>query len=161
ALSQKSYLRADAIVELAVKAGADAIHPGYGFLSERARFARLCRDAGATFIGPSPESIDAMGSQVEGRRLMIQAGVPVVAGGQDRLPDLESAAAFAEQIGYPMMLKTSAGGGGKGMRHVERAADLASAYRGARSEAGASFGDDSVYIKKFIVDPRHVEIQVI
>jgi len=158
--SRESYLRAEAIVELAVKVGADAIHPGYGFLSERAGFARLCRDAGVTFIGPSPESIDAMGSKVESRRLMIKAGVPVVPGGQDPLPDLESAAAFAEQIGYPVMIKASAGGGGKGMRHVERAADLASAYRAARSEAGASFGDDSVYIEKYIVDPRHVEIQV-
>jgi acetyl-CoA carboxylase biotin carboxylase subunit len=158
--SRESYLRAEAIVELAVKVGADAIHPGYGFLSERAGFARLCRDAGVTFIGPSPESIDAMGSKVESRRLMIKAGVPVVPGGQDPLPDLESAAAFAEQIGYPVMLKASAGGGGKGMRHVDHAADLAGAYRAARSEAGASFGDDSVYIEKFIVDPRHVEIQV-
>jgi len=158
--SRESYLRAEAIVELAVKVGADAIHPGYGFLSERAGFARLCRDAGVTFIGPSPESIDSMGSKVECRRLMIKAGVPVVPGGQDPLPDLEAATAFAEQIGYPVMIKASAGGGGKGMRHVEHAADLASAYRAARSEAAASFGDDSVYIEKFIVDPRHVEIQV-
>src|SRR5919106_1140706 len=114
--SRESYLRAEAIVELAVRVGADAIHPGYGFLSERAGFARLCRDAGVTFIGPSPEAIDAMGSKVESRRLMIQAGVPVVPGGQDPLPDLESAAAF---------------------------------------------GDDSVYLEKYIVNPRHVEIQVL
>ncbi len=158
--SRESYLRGEAIVELAVRVGADAIHPGYGFLSERAGFARLCRDAGVTFIGPSPEAIDAMGSKVECRRLMIAAGVPVVPGGQDPLPDLESAAAFAEKIGYPVMIKASAGGGGKGMRHVDAAEELASAYRAARSEAGASFGDDSVYMEKFIVDPRHVEIQV-
>ena len=158
--SRESYLRAEAIVELAARVGADAIHPGYGFLSERAGFARLCRDAGVTFIGPSPEAIDAMGSKVECRRLMIQAGVPVVPGGQDPLPDLETAAAFAEQIGYPVMIKASAGGGGKGMRRVDRAADLARSYRAARSEAGASFGDDSVYMERFIVDPRHVEIQV-
>jgi acetyl-CoA carboxylase biotin carboxylase subunit len=158
--SRESYLRAEAIVELAVQVGADAIHPGYGFLSERAGFARLCREAGVTFIGPSPESIDAMGSKVECRRLMIKAGVPVVPGGQDPLPDLASAAAFAEQIGYPVMLKASAGGGGKGMRQVAQASDLAGAYRAARSEAGASFGDDSVYLEKYIVNPRHVEIQV-
>ena len=159
--SRESYLRAGAIVELAQQIGADAIHPGYGFLSERAEFARLCRDAGVTFIGPSPEAIDAMGSKVECRRLMMAAGVPVVPGGKDPLPDLDAAAAFAEKIGYPIMLKASAGGGGKGMRRVDAPAGLASAYRAARSEAGASFGDDSVYMEKFIVDPRHVEIQVL
>ncbi|HJX27700.1 MAG TPA: acetyl-CoA carboxylase biotin carboxylase subunit, partial [Thermoanaerobaculia bacterium] len=121
---------------------------------------RACRDAGITFIGPTPEAIDAMGSKVESRRLMMDAGVPVVPGGRDPLPDLDSAAAFAEKIGYPVMLKASAGGGGKGMRRVDSAEGLASAYRSARSEAGASFGDDSVYMEKFIVDPRHVEIQV-
>ncbi len=159
--SRESYLRGAAIVELAREIGADAIHPGYGFLSERAEFARLCRDAGVTFIGPSPEAIDAMGSKVESRRLMIAAGVPVVPGGKDPLPDLDAAADFAETIGYPVMLKASAGGGGKGMRRVDGPADLASAYRAARSEAGASFGDDSVYMEKYIVNPRHVEIQVL
>jgi acetyl-CoA carboxylase, biotin carboxylase subunit len=159
--SRESYLRGEAIVELAVKIGADAIHPGYGFLSERAGFARLCRDAGITFIGPSPEAIDAMGSKVESRRLMIAAGVPVVPGGQDPLPDLEIAAAAAETIGYPVMLKAAAGGGGKGMRMVPSAAELPGAYRAARSEAAASFGDDSVYLEKLIENPRHVEIQVL
>jgi acetyl-CoA carboxylase biotin carboxylase subunit len=158
--SRESYLRAEAIVELAVKIGADAIHPGYGFLSERASFSRLCRDAGITFIGPSPEAIAAMGSKVESRRLMIDAGVPVVPGGRDPLPDLETAEAAAEAIGYPVMLKAAAGGGGKGMRRIDQAADFAAAYRGARSEAAASFGDDSVYLEKYIVNPRHVEIQV-
>jgi acetyl-CoA carboxylase biotin carboxylase subunit len=158
--SRESYLRAEAIVELAVAIGADAIHPGYGFLSERAGFARLCRDAGVTFIGPSPEAIDAMGSKVESRRLMMAAGVPVVPGGKDPLPDLESAAVAAEAIGYPVMLKAAAGGGGKGMRMIPSADELASSYRAARSEAAASFGDDSVYLEKYIVNPRHVEIQV-
>jgi acetyl-CoA carboxylase biotin carboxylase subunit len=158
--SRESYLRAEAIVELAVAIGADAIHPGYGFLSERAGFARLCRDAGVTFIGPSPEAIDAMGSKVESRRLMMAAGVPVVPGGKDPLPDLDSAAAAAEAIGYPVMLKAAAGGGGKGMRMIPSADELASSYRAARSEAAASFGDDSVYLEKYIVNPRHVEIQV-
>ncbi|MFL6197285.1 MAG: acetyl/propionyl/methylcrotonyl-CoA carboxylase subunit alpha [Thermoanaerobaculia bacterium] len=158
--SSESYLRAEAIVELAKEIGADAIHPGYGFLSERAGFARLCRDAGITFIGPSPEAIDAMGSKVESRRLMMAAGVPVVPGGKDPLPDLESATAAAEAIGYPVMLKAAAGGGGKGMRMIPSAAELPGSFRAARSEALASFGDDSVYLEKFIVNPRHVEIQV-
>jgi len=158
--SRESYLRGEAIVQLAQEIGADAIHPGYGFLSERAGFARLCCDAGITFIGPSPEAIDAMGSKVESRRLMIAAGVPVVPGGKDPLPDLDAAAAAAETIGYPVMLKAASGGGGKGMRRVAAAAELPGAYRAARSEAAASFGDDSVYMEKFIEDPRHVEIQV-
>ncbi len=158
--SRESYLRGEAIVELAREIGADAIHPGYGFLSERAGFSRLCRDAGVTFIGPSPEAIDAMGSKVESRRLMIAAGVPVVPGGKDPLPDLGAAAAAGEAIGYPVMLKAAAGGGGKGMRRIASAADLPGAYRAARSEAAASFGDDSVYMEKFIENPRHVEIQV-
>ncbi|HSS77062.1 MAG TPA: acetyl-CoA carboxylase biotin carboxylase subunit [Thermoanaerobaculia bacterium] len=158
--SRESYLRGEAIVQLAKEIGADAIHPGYGFLSERASFARLCRDAGIVFIGPSPEAIDAMGSKVESRRLMIAAGVPVVPGGKDPLPDLDSAAAAAEAIGYPVMLKAAAGGGGKGMRMIPSAAELAGSYRAARSEAAASFGDDTVYLEKLIVDPRHIEIQV-
>ncbi|MEA2599530.1 MAG: acetyl-CoA carboxylase, biotin carboxylase subunit [Acidobacteriota bacterium] len=158
--SRESYLRGEAIVQLAKEIGADAIHPGYGFLSERAGFARLCRDAGIVFIGPSPEAIDAMGSKVESRRLMMAAGVPVVPGGKDPLPELADAQAAAETIGYPVMLKAAAGGGGKGMRMIPSAAELASSYRAARSEAAASFGDDSVYVEKYIVEPRHVEIQV-
>ncbi|HWM93001.1 MAG TPA: acetyl-CoA carboxylase biotin carboxylase subunit [Thermoanaerobaculia bacterium] len=159
--SRESYLRAEAIVQLATEIGADAVHPGYGFLSERSGFSRLCREAGVTFIGPSPESIEAMGSKVESRRLMMDAGVPVVPGGRDPLPDLETAQAAAETIGYPVMLKAAAGGGGKGMRRIDSPADFPAAYRGARSEAGASFGDDSVYLEKYIVEPRHVEIQVL
>ena len=158
--SRESYLKTEAIVKLAVEIGADAIHPGYGFLSERAELSRLCRENGVTFIGPAPESIEAMGSKVESRRLMMDAGVPVVPGGRDPLPDLETALAAAEKIGYPVMLKAAAGGGGKGMRRIDSAADFPAAYRGARSEAGASFGDDSVYLEKYIVEPRHVEIQV-
>jgi acetyl-CoA carboxylase biotin carboxylase subunit len=159
--SRESYLRGEAIVELAVAIGADAIHPGYGFLSENAGFARLCRDAGVTFIGPSPEAIAAMGSKVESRRLMLGAGVPVVPGGRDPLPDLDAAAAAAAAIGYPVMLKAAAGGGGKGMRRIAAPGDLAAAYRAARSEAAASFGDDAVYLEKYIDRPRHVEIQVL
>jgi acetyl-CoA carboxylase, biotin carboxylase subunit len=158
--SRDSYLRGEAIVRLAVEIGADAIHPGYGFLSERAEFARLCLAAGLVFIGPSPAAIAAMGSKVESRRLMSAAGVPVVPGGQEALADLAAAQSAAAEIGYPVMLKAAAGGGGKGMRMVARPADLAAAYRAARSEAAASFGDDAVYLEKLIVEPRHVEIQV-
>ncbi len=159
--SRESYLRGEAIVELAVRIGADAVHPGYGFLSENAGFARLCREAGITFIGPSPEAMAAMGSKVESRRLMMDAGVPVVPGGRDPLPDLEGAVAAAAEMGYPVMLKAAAGGGGKGMRRVDGPEELAGAYRSARSEAASSFGDDSVYLEKYIVNPRHVEIQVL
>ncbi|MDX1997696.1 MAG: acetyl-CoA carboxylase biotin carboxylase subunit [Thermoanaerobaculia bacterium] len=159
--SRESYLLGDALVELAQRIGADAIHPGYGFLSERAGFARACRDAGLVFIGPPPEAIDAMGSKVESRRLMIAAGVPVVPGGKDPLPDLEAARAAAATIGYPVMLKAAAGGGGKGMRRIQSEEELPGAFRAARSEALASFGDDAVYLEKYIEEPRHVEIQVL
>ena len=157
----QSYLKAREIVELAKSIGADGIHPGYGFLSENAEFARLCRDAGIVFIGPTPEAIAIMGSKIASRKLMIEAGVPVVPGGDEALVDLEAAEKAAAQIGYPVMLKATAGGGGKGMRLVAEPKALASAYRAARSEAQASFGDDSVYLEKLIERPRHVEIQVL
>jgi len=159
--STESYLRADRIVELAVEIGADAIHPGYGFLSENADFARRVEEAGITFIGPSAEAITLMGSKIESRRKMMAAGVPVVPGGDQILGSLEEAEAFATEVGYPIMIKASAGGGGKGMRRVDAAEDLKAAYRAARSEAAASFGDDGVYIERYIVEPRHVEIQVL
>ena len=159
--SSESYLRGDAIVDLAVEIGADAIHPGYGFLAENAEFAQRCADRGVKFIGPPPSAMAAMGSKIESRRLMIAAGVPVVPGGQDPLSSLEEAAEFANQLGYPVMLKASAGGGGKGMRLVRDPAGLAAAYRAARSEAGSSFADDTVYLEKFVERPRHVEIQIL
>ena len=159
--SSESYLKLDAIVDLAVEIGADAIHPGYGFLSERAEFSARCRERGIVFIGPPPEAIHAMGSKVEARRRMIAAGVPVVPGSDGPLPDVETALAVARRIGLPVILKASAGGGGKGMRVVRDEADLAEAYRLARAEAGASFGDDSVFLEKFVERPRHVEIQVL
>ncbi|HUP42153.1 MAG TPA: biotin carboxylase N-terminal domain-containing protein, partial [Thermoanaerobaculia bacterium] len=127
--SRESYLRGEAIVELAREIGADAVHPGYGFLAENAGFARACREAGLVFIGPPPEAIAVMGSKVESRRRMIEAGVPVVPGGQDTLTDLEAARAAAAGLGYPVMLKAAAGGGGKGMRRVEGEDGLAAAYR--------------------------------
>ena len=141
--SSESYLRMAAIVELAVEIGADAIHPGYGFLSERAEFSALCRERGIVFIGPPPEAIDAMGSKVEARRRMIAAGVPVVPGSDGPLADVDEALAVGAPDRLPVMLKASAGGGGKGMRVVRAEAELAEAYRLARAEAGASFGDDS------------------
>ncbi len=159
--SRESYLRMAAIVDLAVAIGADAIHPGYGFLSERAEFSALCRERGVVFIGPPPEAIAAMGSKVEARRRMIAAGVPVVPGSDGPLADLEEALAVARRIGLPVILKASAGGGGKGMRVVRAESELAEAYRLARAEAGASFGDDAVFLERFVERPRHVEIQVL
>ena len=159
--ARESYLKAAEIVELAQHIGADAIHPGYGFLSENAEFAELCRDADVVFIGPSPEAIATLGSKIESRRLMLAAGVPVVPGSAEALPDLGAAEREAERIGFPVMLKAAAGGGGKGMRLVRESADLASAFRAARSEAKTSFGEDSVFLEKAIVRPRHVEIQIL
>jgi acetyl-CoA carboxylase biotin carboxylase subunit len=159
--SLESYLRAEAIVELARQIGADAIHPGYGFLAENAEFARLCSAAGVKFIGPPASAIATMGSKIESRRLISQAKVPVVPGGTETLETVEAAIAFAEEVGYPVMLKASAGGGGKGMRLVTDPANTAAAYRAARSEAGASFGDSSVYLEKYIEKPRHIEVQIL
>jgi acetyl-CoA carboxylase, biotin carboxylase subunit len=159
-----SYLRIDAILEAARATGADAIHPGYGFLAENEDFAAACRQATLTFIGPSPEAITLMGSKTAARRTAIAAGVPVVPGTEDSLPldtphDLIVRA--AESIGYPIMIKAVAGGGGKGMRLVEKAGDLASAVRAARSEAGAAFGDAAIYLERRLVRPRHVEVQLL
>ena len=160
----RSYLRIDAIIEAARRTGADAVHPGYGFLAENAAFARACGDHGLTFIGPSPEVIAMMGSKTAARNAAIRAGVTVVPGTEQpfdiRTPD-ETIAATAGAIGYPVMVKAVAGGGGKGMRMVERAADLAAAIRTARSEAGAAFGDTSIYLERRIAHPRHVEIQLL
>ena len=159
--SISSYLQAGKIVDLAVEIGADAIHPGYGFLSENADFARRCEERGVTFIGPSSQAIAAMGSKIESRRLMTAAGVPIVPGGTEPLADAGAARAAAREIGYPVMLKASAGGGGKGMRLVRKEEELEAAFRGASSEAGASFNDPSVYIERFVERPRHVEIQIL
>jgi len=157
----ESYLKLDAIVDLAVEIGADGVHPGYGFLAERAEFSARCRERGVVFIGPSPESIAAMGSKVEARRRMIAAGVPVVPGSEGALPDPAAARAFAAEVGYPVILKASAGGGGKGMRVVRAEGELAEAFRLASAEAASSFGDPAVFLEKYVVDPRHVEIQVL
>jgi acetyl-CoA carboxylase biotin carboxylase subunit len=158
--SNESYLRGDKIIEAALKTGADAIHPGYGFLSENAEFVRQVAAAGLTFIGPPPDAMDAMGGKISARKIAIEAGVPVVPGTTEPLKSYEDAAATAAQFGYPVMLKASAGGGGKGMRLVEGEKDLRSALETAQSEARASFGDDAVYVEKAVVRPRHIEIQI-
>jgi len=159
ATASESYLNMDKILDVARRSGAEAIHPGYGFLSENARFARACKDAGVKFIGPTAESMEMMGSKTRARQNMKKAGVPFVPGSEKGL-ELDGIERMAEQIGYPVMLKAAAGGGGKGMRMVSSPKDLHSAYEAARSEAQRSFGDNEVYIEKFIVNPRHVEMQV-
>jgi acetyl-CoA carboxylase, biotin carboxylase subunit len=159
--SRESYLKGDRIIEAAMRVGAQAIHPGYGFLSEREWFARAVRDAGLTFIGPSAEAIAAMGSKTAARELAIAAGTPVVPGTTTALRDADEAAEVAERFGYPVLLKAAAGGGGKGMRVVQRREELAAALASAQREAKNAFGDDAVYVEKYIVGPRHVEIQVL
>ena len=159
--ASESYLRGELILQVAADTGADAIHPGYGFLSENAGFAQAVLDAGLTWIGPSPHAITAMGSKTGSRQLMQAAGVPLVPGSVERIDDEDELLRVAADIGYPVMLKAAAGGGGKGMRKVDAPKDLLRAFRSARSEARNSFGDDAVYLEKFVVNPRHVEIQVL
>ena len=159
-----SYLRIDRIVEAAKKSGADAVHPGYGFLAEHEGFARAVRDAGLTFIGPTPEAIGLMGQKTAARDAASSAGVPVVPGTADPVPaDVSEAEleALARGIGYPVLVKAVSGGGGKGMRTVLDPADLAGAVRAARSEADSAFGDAAVYIEKRLARPRHIEVQVL
>ena len=160
----RSYLRIDGLIKAARMSGADAVHPGYGFLAENAAFATACRDAGLTFVGPTPEAIALMGSKTAARGAAIRAGVPVVPGTETPLdadvPDAEIVRA-AGGIGYPLVVKAVAGGGGKGMRVVADPAELPSAIRTARSEAGSAFGDTAIYLERQIVRPRHVEVQLL
>ena len=158
--SSQSYLRIDKIIDVAKRAGADAIHPGYGFLAENDDFAQACIDAGIAFIGPSPEAMRAMGDKVTARRTMIAAGVPVVPGSAQGLRD-DEIAAEAQRIGLPVLIKASAGGGGKGMRVVRTESELTGALGAARREAMSAFGDDTVYLEKLIERPRHIEIQIL
>jgi acetyl-CoA carboxylase, biotin carboxylase subunit len=158
--SGESYLRVDRILEAARKHRADAIHPGYGFLSENAAFAAACAEAGIVFIGPSPESIRRLGSKTAARILAKQAGAPVVPGSEEPATNIDRARALARQIGYPVLLKAAAGGGGKGMRRVNVENDLESAMRDAASEAERAFQNSEVYIEKVIERPRHIEIQI-
>ncbi len=156
----QSYLDMDKVMEIAKKSGAEAIHPGYGFMSENAAFARRCKEEGIIFIGPRPETIESMGDKVISRQKMAAAGVPIVPGTTEKLSD-EQAIAYAGEIGLPVMVKATAGGGGKGMRLVREESELASSIKRARSEARASFGDDSIYVEKFVEEPRHIEIQIL
>jgi len=158
--SNESYLRWEKIIEVAKKAGAQAIHPGYGFLSENADFVREVTKAGITFIGPPPEVMEGMGGKMSARKIAIEAGVPVVPGTTEPLTSFEDAKETAASFGYPVMLKASAGGGGKGMRLVQDENELKNALEASQSEALASFGDDAVYVEKAILRPRHIEIQV-
>jgi acetyl-CoA carboxylase biotin carboxylase subunit len=157
----ESYLVIDKLIAAARATGAGAVHPGYGFLAENAKFAQACRDAGLTFIGPPPAAIRAMGDKMAARRVAIKVGVPVVPGTEQLVPDDAEAVRVAERVGYPVMLKAAMGGGGKGMRLVRAPGDLAGALRAARSEAGAAFGDAAVYIERYVEEPRHIEIQVL
>ena len=159
--SRESYLRIDRIIDAAKKSGAEAIHPGYGFLAENAKFACACRDAGLIFVGPSPESIEAMGSKTESRQRMQAAGVPVVPGLTTPVKTFDEIEAFAKSAGFPIMVKASAGGGGKGLRFVEREEDLRPAFERVTGEAEAFFGDGAVYAEKFIPSPRHIEVQIL
>lgn len=158
--SIESYLKIEKIIEIAKLSGADAIHPGYGFLSENAKFVRAVNEAGIIFIGPPAEAMEAMGSKTAARKIMIEAGVPVVPGTTDPLQSFEEAKDLAEKFGYPIMLKAASGGGGKGMRLVQAENELQSALETAQSEAASSFNDSSVYLEKAIVRPRHIEIQI-
>ena len=161
AAASESYLNIPKILDVAARSGADAIHPGYGFLSENAKFARACADAGVKFIGPTAAAMDAMGSKTRARQAMERAGVPCVPGTSRGLESFEQAEQIAARIGFPVMLKAAAGGGGKGMRLVHAPAELKSSLEGARSEAERSFGDSEVYIEKAIINPRHIEMQVL
>ena len=159
--SRESYLLGDRIIEAAKSTDAEAIHPGYGFLSEREWFARAVRDAGIVWIGPPAEAIAAMGNKTAARTLALANGVPVVPGTTEAISTAKEAEKLAKEFGYPVLLKAAAGGGGKGMRVVSAPSDLAASFDSARREAKAAFGDDAVYLEKFIERPRHVEIQVL
>lgn len=156
-----SYLRMDRIVAIAKETGADAIHPGFGFLAENPDFVRACEEAGIAFVGPPTRAMKVMGDKLASRTAMIEAGVPVVPGGVDPVVDAEAACAIAEEAGYPVMLKASAGGGGKGIRAVQRADEMKAAFAAAQGEAKSSFGDGRMLVEKMVVDARHIEVQVI
>ncbi len=157
----ESYLKVDKILEIARLTGAEAIHPGYGLLSENANFARECQKSGITFIGPSPEVIESMGSKIEARKTMARANVPIVPGGSEPLVDTDEAVAKARDMGFPVMLKASSGGGGIGMQIVQNEEDLVKAFASNQKRAQDFFGDGAMYLEKYISDPRHIEIQVL
>jgi acetyl-CoA carboxylase biotin carboxylase subunit len=159
--SSESYLRADRIIDAALSRGAQAIHPGYGFLSEQASFAEACAKAGLVFIGPTPKAMRMMGDKLTARRIALEAGVPVVPGSDGPVGSLEQAEELVGEIGFPLMIKASAGGGGKGMRLVRKASELESSLNLAAGEAGSAFGDSTIFIEHYIERPRHIEIQIL
>ena len=159
--SSESYLRIDKILDVAARSGAEAIHPGYGFLAENPDFARGCVEAGVVFIGPTAEAMEAMGNKLHARQRMSRAGAPVIPGSDKRVQSTREVKAWGEKLGYPILLKAEAGGGGKGMRVINAPEEAASAYRAARSEAKSSFGNDGVYVEKYFIDPRHIEFQIL
>ena len=159
--STESYLNLEKIIEVAKKSGAEAIHPGYGFLSENAKFSERCKEEGIVFIGPDAYAINTMGDKITARKTMIAAGVPVVPGTTDPITDFDEAVKTIKEIGLPVMIKASAGGGGKGMRMVEKEEDIISSVKAAKSEAKAAFGNDAVYIEKYINSPHHIEFQIL
>lgn len=159
--SNLSYLKMSNIIAAAEITNADAIHPGYGFLSENAKFSKICQESGIKFIGASPEMINKMGDKASAKATMKEAGVPTVPGSDGILESFEQAKKIAKEIGYPVMLKATAGGGGKGMRAVWKAEELEKAWESARQEAGAAFGNDGMYMEKLIEEPRHIEIQIV
>ena len=157
----ESYLVPERILAAAQEAGAEAIHPGYGFLAENAAFAAAVEAAGLVFIGPSPESIELMGDKLAARRRMISSGVPVIPGTDQAIAEPDAAVAAAESVGYPVLLKAAAGGGGKGMRIVRSSDEIASALRQTRGEARSAFGDDTIYVERYVENPKHIEVQVL
>ncbi|QOY36260.1 acetyl-CoA carboxylase biotin carboxylase subunit [Anaerobacillus isosaccharinicus] len=157
----ESYLKVDKIIEIAKQTGAEAIHPGYGLLSENANFARHCEEAGIIFIGPSPRVIESMGSKIEARKTMEKANVPIVPGGSEPLADAEEAVVKANEMGYPIMLKASSGGGGIGMQIVQDDEQLIKAFASNQKRAQDFFGDGAMYLEKYIANPRHIEIQIL
>jgi acetyl-CoA carboxylase, biotin carboxylase subunit len=161
AKSKDSYLNIQNIISATVLTGATAIHPGFGFLSENSSFARMCEDCNITFIGPNADTIDLLGNKSRARETMMKAGVPVVPGSDGEVETVKDALELAEKIGYPVMIKASSGGGGKGMRAVNKAEDLENLYNAAKAEAKAAFADDKVYIEKLIVNPKHIEFQIL
>ena len=157
---QESYLNIPHIMAACEITNADAVHPGYGFLAENAKFAQICADHGIKFIGPTPDMINKMGDKITAKETMIKAGVPVVPGGEGLLESVDAAKKLAKEIVYPVIIKATAGGGGKGMRVVWKEEDIEKAYNDAKMEAGASFKNDGLYMEKFVEEPRHIEIQV-
>ena len=161
AASKDSYLNIEKIIEVAKSNGVDAIHPGYGFLSENSHFARRCNQESIIFVGPTPQAMDMMGDKISARKQMIKAGVPVVPGTEQGLRSVDETIEVCHRIGFPVMLKASMGGGGKGIRLIQNANEVKEAYLNAKSESLSSFGDDTVYIEKFIEEPHHIEFQIL